>query len=245
MTTSTTDAPAPVAVTLAEDPTLAGVAWRWPSADLALVLVHDVGADLDALRWLAEPLAAAGVSCLGLDLPGHGLSAGEPDGDPGGAIGAAYDALVAESAGVVAVLAAGASAESLLCSALSPEPVAAVLLNPRRPHPERPTAPGWRLVPKLVISEPAGPGVPDAATSADDPAAAIIEATNAWCLRADLSRARADDDEIFGEQVASLALKFLLEQAAFALAGRAQEADEQAASSEDGGESASSTAVAP
>lgn len=245
MTTSTTDAPAPVAVTLAEDPALAGVAWRWPSADLALVLVHDVGADLDALRWLAEPLAAAGVSCLGLDLPGHGLSAGDPDGDPGPAIAAAYEALVAESAGVVAVLATGESAESLLCRALSPEPVAAVLLNPRRPHPERPTAPEWRLVPKLVISEPDAAANANAAAGAPDVAAAIIEATNAWCLRADLSRARADDDEIFGEQVASLVLKFLLEQAAFALAGRAQEADEQAAAAGAGGEGAGSAAVAP
>jgi pimeloyl-ACP methyl ester carboxylesterase len=43
-----------------------------------VVLVHDAGADIDAWRPLAGPLAAEGMSVLALDLRGHGGSDGEP-----------------------------------------------------------------------------------------------------------------------------------------------------------------------
>jgi pimeloyl-ACP methyl ester carboxylesterase len=217
---TTASTPAPRAVAVAHGAGLAhGVAWQWPDSDLAVLMLHDLGGDLDDLRWVAEPLAAAGTDVLSLDLPGHGLSDGEGDSakrDTAAAIGAAWELLAADPGRAACVLAEGRTAEIVLGLDLPEPPVAAVLLAPRR---GRATAEGtgvtavtavtdgpWTCVPKLIIA-------PTDAGYADD----IVGATRAWCLRADLDPA---DRDAFAVQVTSLTLKFLLEQAVFELASR-------------------------
>ncbi len=74
---NTISPPAPAAIQLpGRAGAVRGLAWAWPESDLGMLFLHDLGADLDELRWLAEPVAAAGISVLAVDLPGHGLSDG-------------------------------------------------------------------------------------------------------------------------------------------------------------------------
>ncbi len=60
-----TEHPAPVAVEIgyAHGVTQA-VSWSWPTSDLALLVLHDLGADLDKVRWLCERFSSAGVHVL-------------------------------------------------------------------------------------------------------------------------------------------------------------------------------------
>lgn len=213
---TTVEQPVPTAVVLESDGTsLSGLAWAWPSADLSLLVVHDLGGDLDDTRWLCEQLVPEGVSCLSVDLPGHGLSGGDLETDGASALAAAYAGLCQASPGAVGVVVEGRSAGQILAAELPSEPVAAVFIEPSPTSGHTAIHPSWRLVPKLVVVEAASP-----ARSAY--AAEIVEATNAWCLRADLGgdARRAVRSESFERQVASLTLKFALEQAAFALAER-------------------------
>ncbi len=190
-----------------------GIAWAWPQSDLGLLLLHDLGGDLDAVRWLAEPIAAAGISVLAIDLPGHGLSDGDRRGAAAG-ISAAYQTLRQEVSGAAAVVVLGQTAGLLLGQELSPVPSAVVLIGPAFAAPARQRlAPGWRLVPKLVV-------VPEPGAAMDRCAQQVLDATNAWCLRADLIGQADGSDDDYARQVTSLTVKFTLEQAAFELAGR-------------------------
>jgi pimeloyl-ACP methyl ester carboxylesterase len=207
--------PLPQAVEIPHDVGLAhGVAWRWPDSDLAVLALHDLDSDLDAVRWICEPLAAAGADVLSVDLPGHGLSDG--DGSAAApAIAAAWAGLSANPARAACLLAEGRTAEIVLGMDLAAPPVAAVLVAPgRQTGPPAAIADSWTCVPKLLVV-PAG-SAPIAAY-----ADSIAESTRGWCLRADLARAlRPWPQDAFAVQVASLALKFLLEQAMFELASR-------------------------
>ncbi len=191
-----------------------GVTWPWPSSDLALLVLHDIGADLDSVRWLCERAASAGTHMLAIDLPGHGLSGGDLGPDRAEVVTAAYKWLSDSVAGAVGLLAHGRSAELLLGTDLGRPPVAAAFLDPQRQEgAPSPSAPCWRHVPKLVVLSK---GMPDGY------AKEIIEGTTAWCLRADLVGLgeRSRDREGFEIHVVSLVLKFQLEQAAFELASR-------------------------
>lgn len=214
--------PAPAAVEIAAQrvggPTVRGLHWEWPSSDLSMLFVHARDRDLDDLIWLADLMVAGGISVLAIDLPGHGLSDGDglvPE-QGSAAIRAALANLGRDTAGVAAVLAEGESAGLLLQTELAADddpPVAVVLLDPR-PLPERQRChPSWRLVPKLVLV-PAGTGHTEFA-------AQVVDATNAWTLQADLHGfAGLRRTEIAAIQVASLTQKFVLEVAAYELAGR-------------------------
>lgn len=48
--------------------------YRWAGDANTILLLHDVGADLDVWGDLPAQLAADGFSVLAVDLPGHGLS---------------------------------------------------------------------------------------------------------------------------------------------------------------------------
>jgi len=214
--------PAPAAVEIAAQtaggPTVRGLHWEWPGSDLSMLFVHARGRDLDDLRWLADLMVAGGISVLAIDLPGHGLSDGDglvPE-QGSAAIRAALATLGRDTAGVAAVLAEGESAGLLLQTELAANddpPVAAILLDPR-PLPEgQRRHPSWRLVPKLLMV-PAGTGHPEFA-------ARVVDATNAWTLQADLHGFGGPRrTEIAAVQVASLTQKFVLEVAAYELAGR-------------------------
>ena len=122
-------------------------------------------------------------------------------------------ALRQEVSGAAAVVAHGRAAGLLLGQQLSPAPTAAVLIGPAFTAAARQQLdPGWRLVPKLVV-------VTEKGAAMDGCARQAMDATNAWCLRADLAGSAGDED--FARQVTSLTVKFALEQAAFELAGRA------------------------
>lgn len=220
---STISLPAATAIQIpGPDGAIRGIAWAWPGSDLGLLFLHDLDADLDAVRWLAEPVAAAGSSVLAVDLPGHGLSDGHRR-SAAGAVEIAYQALRQEVTGTAAVVAEGRSAGLLLGQELSPAPTAAVLIGPAWAGPGHPRiAPGWRLVPKLVI-------VPEATEPTDRCARKILDATNAWCLRADLARPGdgGAGDEAFARQATSLTVKFALEQAAFELSARAVDEEDR------------------
>jgi pimeloyl-ACP methyl ester carboxylesterase len=210
-----TERPAPVAVEIghAHGVTQA-VCWPWPTSDLALLVLHDLGADLDKVRWLCERFAGAGVHVLSIDLPGHGLSEGDLKREGPEVVQAAYRSLCESVQGAVAVVANGASAHLLLSTDLPDPPVAAAFLDPRRDGSMRGhTVSRWLHVPKLVVLS-AGAG--------SEYGQKIIDDTTAWCLRADLVGLGEDseDREGFEIHVSTLMLKFLLEQAAFELSSR-------------------------
>ncbi len=52
---------------------------HWPGGRTAVVLIHDIeeGSDLDSWAELPDILNQEGYTVIALDLPGHGLSAGE------------------------------------------------------------------------------------------------------------------------------------------------------------------------
>jgi pimeloyl-ACP methyl ester carboxylesterase len=218
-------APVPVAVQISyPHGASAGVTWPWPTSDLALLVLHDLGADLDGVRWLCERAASAGVHVLAIDLPGHGLSEGEASTEGPEVLAATFDLLSHTVAGAVGVIAHGRSAELLLTTDLERPPVAVAFLDPGRQEAgprqagPRQTASCWRHVPKLVILSKG---------ASDDYAKEIIAETTAWCLRADLVGLgeHTRDREGFEIHVVSLALKFLLEQAAFELSSRRMAAE--------------------
>jgi alpha-beta hydrolase superfamily lysophospholipase len=56
---------------------LAGYEWRPPGTPVAhVLLVHGQGEHLGRYEFLGEVLAESGVRCVGVDLRGHGISAG-------------------------------------------------------------------------------------------------------------------------------------------------------------------------
>ena len=65
----------PFAVVAADGIRLRGESW--PGGSDWVLMVHDVGSDLDCWRPLIGPLAAAGYSVATIDLRGHGASDGE------------------------------------------------------------------------------------------------------------------------------------------------------------------------
>ena len=240
--------PAPRAVAVAHTAGLAhGVAWQWPDSDLAVLMLHDLGGDLDDLRWIAEPLAAAGADVLSLDLPGHGLSDGDTGSDAdgavaAGAIAAAWALLSADPGRAACVLAEGRTAELVLGLDLPEPPVAAVLLALARGSVAESTAFESTAAESTAAESTAAESTAVESTAVEAAAVGAVTAgswtcvpklivapadtgyadditgaTRAWCLRADLDPA---DQDAFAVQVTSLILKFLLEQAVFELASR-------------------------
>lgn len=213
--TSNPQAPEPVATEISYAHGVSeGVTWPWPTSDLALMVLHDIGADLDGVRWFCERVASAGAHVLAIDLPGHGLSAGDVSAEGPEVVAAAYGELVEGVAGAVGIVAHGRSAQLLLTTELADPPVGVAFLDPRGVDDGRTQmASCWRHVPKLVVLSKG---------ASDNYAKEIIGGTTAWCLRADLVGLgeQGRDREGFEIHVVSLMLKFLLEQAAFALSSR-------------------------
>jgi pimeloyl-ACP methyl ester carboxylesterase len=182
----------------------------WGRGDDWLVLLHDVGADLDVWRPLAGLVEEeAGLSALALDLRGHGGSD-----DPWDERGAELDVEAAaafargDGARTLCVAAAGVAglvalrvAERVRVDALallSPGPLAGAGTADLR-------APG---VAKLFLA-----GALDAQRDAD--AAAVRVASIGWAVGASLPTAAQGTDLLSGEhaeQVAEQLFRFLDEQ---------------------------------
>jgi len=96
-----------------------------------VVLVHDLGEDIDAWRPLPAALAARGLSVLAFDLRGHGGSDGEPDPARTAAdLAAALSLARGRGAGRVYLGAAGESARAAIEAGAAEGCDALVLLAP-------------------------------------------------------------------------------------------------------------------
>ncbi len=121
--------PVPFTLVLSSLPTLRGL--RYGQGTRSVLLVHDVGEDLDAWGRLPETLALAGYCVLAVDLPGHGLSDGPFTGellpaivdsllDHAAAQGTTSCHLIAAGPVAAAALAAPGSARISTVTGLSP-----------------------------------------------------------------------------------------------------------------------------
>ncbi len=106
---------APFEIELGDGSALRGVVIEGGSAP-TLVLVHDLGGDLDEFGQLPELLATHGGDVIAIDLPGHGLSDGDDgDGDGDGDSTAVVEAI----ASLVAALSDGGQPVGLIASGRS------------------------------------------------------------------------------------------------------------------------------
>lgn len=117
---------------------------RWDGNDDWVVLVHDVGQDLDSWRPVQKALAGRGYTLLALDLRGHGTSD-----DPWDADMAHLDVEAAltfgrrEGAASLCVAAAGFGGIAALLAAAREKPDGMILLSPG-PLPSRQAMEGLR-----------------------------------------------------------------------------------------------------
>jgi pimeloyl-ACP methyl ester carboxylesterase len=104
----------------------------WPGGQDWVLLVHDVGGDLDCWRPLIGPLGAAGYSVATIDLRGHGASEGVASVS---SVATDLSALLAQArrdaSGAVVLGAVGVVAAAALAPDLLPRPDALVLFSPR------------------------------------------------------------------------------------------------------------------
>lgn len=122
--------------------------------DLSLVLVHEMGGDLDAWGPAPDWLAREGFRVLMFDLRGHGASDGEAAPE---AVDVDVTAAIAAARGdssVVIVVCAGDVAEGTIAAALQARPDGLVLVSPEFPFEAR--ASSERIVlPSLAILDQA------------------------------------------------------------------------------------------
>ncbi len=67
----------PIAIELASGLTVRGAQSSTGTGTHSIVLIHDLGGDLDEFGSLVELLVGAGFDVIAVDLPGHGLSDGD------------------------------------------------------------------------------------------------------------------------------------------------------------------------
>lgn len=104
----------------------------WPGGPDRVLLVHDLGSDLDCWAPLVGRLHGAGYSVAAIDLRGHGASDGEPSEK---AVEIDMKGLLArarkDTEGILVLVAAGVVAAASLSPDLEPRPDALVLFSPR------------------------------------------------------------------------------------------------------------------
>lgn len=183
---------------------------EWSRTDdrRAVVLaLHDRDHDLDRVRPFARQLARLGIDTLMVDLPGHGLSAGQWD-DHGPAAVEAALAVCRNDNPLVSVLAVGAATglvlacEAEVCSlvAIAPQIDVALLGDDTR----------WRTTPTLTASDPSN----EASQTAQK---AIAKWIRAWHLQVH-GAFGSDDGELHGvwrSQLTTAAAAFAAEQFAY------------------------------
>lgn len=100
-----------------------------------VVLLHDLGEDLDAVAWLAGLPGLGGMSCLALDLPGHGLSGDNATGAPDEAIAAVLAHFACRGSGPFTVVGFGQSCSIAHAMSRCPEVAGVALVAPRTSPP--------------------------------------------------------------------------------------------------------------
>lgn len=141
----------------------------WPGGPDAVLLLHDVDADLDAWAHLPSLLAHEGYRVIAIDLPGHGLS-DDPwrSDDAVGLVATLLRISKGSGAGRGFVIAAGALAPAAL---LAEGVDALVALSPAPPE----SPPPGRTPPSLIL---VGGADPSAATAAD----CFFRVTRGWAV---------------------------------------------------------------
>ena len=109
---------------------------RWSGDDRHAILVHDLGTDLDEMRWIGQGFVGAGFTTVAIDRIGHGLSDDRPDAD--GMDGLAEDlvelvAALGIGAGIYLV-GVGEAAGGCLAAAPAIQPSLVALVSPRDTH---------------------------------------------------------------------------------------------------------------
>jgi hypothetical protein len=209
--------PAPVVVRAELEPGVECLG-EWvgaPGSLGAVILLHDLGSDLDSMRHVGRVLVSAGLGVLNLDLPGHGISAGDYWTHGAAAVEAAAEYASGRGGGEVAVVAHGHSCALSAGAAIAP--VAAVLVDPRAGHDAPARQESWNTVSTIFIQDPL-----DAVVTAE------VEHTmaqmHAWTVRVDLhpNREAVGSSEplprLAMPQISGMTAKFLLEQLAYAAA---------------------------
>jgi len=123
--------------------TLRGI--RWGEAPARCLLLHDIGGDLDMWDVIPAALAAAGMSALAIDLPGHGLSDEGPELPVGEILRRCGDQITA----MPMVLGMGDSADAILHDAAELRLAGMVGLGPAWRDGDSPARSPF--VPKLLI----------------------------------------------------------------------------------------------
>jgi hypothetical protein len=209
--------PAPVVVRAELEPGVECLG-EWIAAPGSLgsaILLHDLGSDLDSMRHVSRALVSAGVGVLSLDLPGHGISAGDYWTHGSAAVEAAAEYVAGRGGGEVAVVAHGHSCAIATGAAVAP--VAAVLVDPRSGQDAPARQESWNTVSTVFIQDP----LDEVMTAEVDRTMAQM---HAWTVRVDLhpDRETAGDAEALPRlampQVTGMTAKFLLEQFAYAAA---------------------------
>lgn len=142
--------------------------YRWPGDDAWIVLLHEVGEDLDVWNDIPATLAAAGYTVVAIDLPGHGLS--DDPWRPECASSLVDDIVrsVTPPTGRCFVIAAGSLSEPAMRSA---HVDAIVALSPGIPSGD----PFVRTPPALIL-------VGGADTAAAEAADLVFRATRGWTV---------------------------------------------------------------
>jgi alpha-beta hydrolase superfamily lysophospholipase len=108
---------------------LRGLQWR--GGEDAVVLLHDVGQDLDSWAPISSAVAAAGFTVMAIDLRGHGASDGAWDParlseDLRAILGAAR----ASVRGRLVLIGAGSTGPAVFAAGIEPRPDAVILFSP-------------------------------------------------------------------------------------------------------------------
>jgi alpha-beta hydrolase superfamily lysophospholipase len=141
----------PVEYALRDGAVLRGVELRSPGAAAVALILHDVGADIDALGALPQTLASSEVDVVALDLRGHGVSDGEEPaldrlvGDVGDVV-----TRLRERAGRVCLVAVGATASAGVALGVADGIDGQVLVLPRL-HPDVEVASRRRYCMRMVM----------------------------------------------------------------------------------------------
>lgn len=151
-----TRAPQPIAFPIRDELQVRGIVW--PGGPDTVLLLHDVGQDLDVWGSLPATLASRNYRVLAIDLPGHGLSdePWEPDRAPG-ILATVIAASRSDAGGKVFVISIG-----LMTAAAGTQAIDALIaISPRTPESQ---SRELATAPCLIF---AGGADPEAKTAAD------------------------------------------------------------------------------
>ncbi len=180
----------------------------------AVVLFHDEGEDLDALRPVSRPLHTLRLDALLVDLPGHGLSGGSWDEHGCQAVGLAIAHCASQVKPPPAVVAHG-RATNLVLAQTDAAISALVTIGPRLSESELGPESPWRHVPMLAVADPTD-------AEAQQSRRLIQRWLRAWYLQLNLhyTKARRHDPADWPLQVPTASAAFAAEQIAYRMPAR-------------------------